>query len=228
MPADAWFFDVDLPLEDIAALHAVISRGERIRAGQFRFARDRNRFIARRGRLRLLLASYLGVAAADVVYTQNAFGKPAVAGDGELSFSLSHSHGLAMCAIAWEREVGCDLEWCDDELASRETAERLFSPVERRRLAALPPEQWREGFYNCWTRKEAFVKALGLGLAHPLDSFDVAVEPGQPAALLSPAAGWSMRGFAPRPSYLAAVVVAGDEQAVRFRGTIPWRARSAA
>ena len=228
MPADAWLFDVDLPFEDIAALHAVISRGERIRAGQFRFARDRNRFIARRGRLRLLLASYLGVRAEDVVYTQNAFGKPGVAGDDGLHFSLSHSHGVALCALAWERDVGCDLEWCDSELAEHETAERLFSTEEQRRLRALPPEQWVEGFYNCWTRKEAFVKALGLGLSHPLDSFDVSVAPDEAATLLSPATGWSMHGFAPRPGYLAAVVVAGDDQPVRFRGAIPWRARSAA
>src|SRR5262249_56606268 len=107
-------------------------------------------------------------------------------------------------------------------------AERLFSPEERRRLSALPPEQWRDGFYNCWTRKEAFVKALGLGLSHPLDSFDVAVEPGEPATLLSPVGGWSMQGFAPRPGYLAAAVVEGDGQAVRFRGTIPWRSTAAA
>lgn len=228
MPADAWLFDVNLAAEDVAALCPLLDRAEQARARQFRFARDRNRFIARRGRLRQLLGSYLGVAADQIVYAQNAFGKPFVAGEDGLHFSLSHSHGVALCALAWEREVGCDLEWCDEDLAAPETAERLFSIEERRRLRALPGEQWVEGFYNCWTRKEAFVKALGLGLSHPLGSFDVAVAPGEPAALLSPATGWSISGFAPRPGYLAAVVVAGEAQAVRFRGTVPWRTRSAA
>jgi 4'-phosphopantetheinyl transferase len=145
-----------------------------------------------------------------------------------LQFSLSHSHGVALCTIAWDRAVGCDLEWRDQELASRETADRLFSGQERDALHRLPAGQWIEGFYNCWTRKEAFVKALGRGLSHPLDSFDVSVAPGEPAALLAPAGAWSMDGFAPRHGFQAAVVVEGVGQAIRYRGVIPFPTRSAA
>jgi 4'-phosphopantetheinyl transferase len=228
MPADAWLFDVDLPADEVVALYRLLDREERARAMQFRFPRDRDRFIARRGRLRRLLGSYLGEAAEDIVFRHNDFGKPLILGDDGLQFSLSHSHGVALCAVAWDRAVGCDLEWQDEGLAERETADRLFSARERDVLHRLPPGQWIEGFYNCWTRKEAFVKALGRGLSHPLDSFDVSVSPGEPAALLSPAGRWSMHGLAPRNRFQAAVVVEGIDQAVRFRGVIPFQTRSAA
>ncbi len=132
-----------------------------------------------------------------------------ILGDDGLQFSLSHSHGVALCALAWDRAVGCDLEWRDEALASRETADRLFSARERTDLDRLPPHGWTEGFYNCWTRKEAFVKALGQGLSYPLESFDVSVAPGEPAVLRSGAGNWSMDAFAPRPGFQAAVVVEG-------------------
>jgi 4'-phosphopantetheinyl transferase len=228
MPADAWLFDVDLAGDEIAALYPLLDREERARAMQFRFARDRDRFIARRGRLRHLLGSYLGEAAEDIAFHHNDFGKPQILGDDGLQFSLSHSHGVALCAIAWDRAVGCDLEWRDAELACRETADRLFSARERADLHRLASAQWIEGFYNCWTRKEAFVKALGRGLSHPLDSFDVSVAPGEPAALLSRSGPWSMHGFSPRHGFQAAVVVEGVDQPVRFRGVIPRQSRSAA
>jgi len=228
MPADAWLFDVDLPAEDVFALYPLLDREERTRAMQFRFARDRDRFIARRGRLRHLLGSYLGEAAQDIVFRHNDHGKPLILGDEGLQFSLSHSHGVALCAVAWDCAVGCDLEWQDADLASRETADRLFSARERVDLDRLAPGQWIEGFYNCWTRKEAFVKALGRGLSHPLDSFDVSVAPGEPAALLSRSGQWSMDAFTPRHGFQAAVVVEGVDQAVRFRGVIPRQSRSAA
>lgn len=228
MPADAWLFDVDLPRAEITALYPLLDAEERARSMQFRFSPDRDRFIARRGRLRLLLGSYLGEPAQDIVFRHNDYGKPLILGDDGLQFSLSHSHGVALCALAWDHAVGCDLEWQDEALASREIADRLFSTRERTELHRLAPGQWIEGFYNCWTRKEAFVKALGRGLSHPLDSFDVSVAPGEPAALLSPSGHWSMHGFAPRHGLLAAVVVEGVDQPVRFRGVIPRQSRSAA
>jgi 4'-phosphopantetheinyl transferase len=228
MPADAWLFDVDLSEEELAALYPLLDCDEQARSMRFRFARDRDRFIARRGRVRRLLGSYLGEAPQDIAFHFNDFGKPLVVGDDALQFSLSHSHGVALCAVAWDRAVGCDLEWQDADLAARETADRLFSPRERADLDRLAPSQWIEGFYNCWTRKEAFVKAIGRGLSHPLDSFDVSVAPGEPAALLSRSGQWSMHGFAPRHGFQAAVVVEGLDEAVRFRGVIPRQARSAA
>jgi 4'-phosphopantetheinyl transferase len=228
MPADAWLFDVDLPGEEIAALYPLLDAEERARSMRFRFARDRDRFIARRGRLRHLLGSYLGEAARDIVFRHNDYGKPQIFGDDGLQFSLSHSHGVALCALAWDRAVGCDLEWRNRELASREIADRLFSARERSDLHRLPSHQWIDGFYNCWTRKEAFVKAIGQGLCYPLASFDVSVTPGEAADLLSCVGDWSIDAFSPRSGFQAAVVVEGAAQPVRFRGTIPSATRSAA
>lgn len=228
MPADAWLFDLDLPAGEIAALYPLLDREERVRSMRFRFARDRDRFIARRGRLRLLLGSYLGEAAQDIDLRIDDFGKPFILGDDGLQFNVSHSHGFALCALAWDRAVGCDLEWRNRELASRETAERLFSPRERSDLHRLPSHQWIEGFYNCWTRKEAFVKAIGRGLSYPLESFAVSVAPGEAADLLYGVGEWSIDAFSPRPGFQAAVVVEGAAEPVRFRGTIPSATRSAA
>ena len=104
------------------------------------------------------------------------FGKPCVA-EGDLRFSLSHSRGLALYAVARGLEVGCDLEFRDPRLACGRVAERFFSPPELHALRSLPAERWAEGFFNGWTRKEAYVKARGLGLSLPLDSFAVTLAP---------------------------------------------------
>jgi 4'-phosphopantetheinyl transferase len=103
-------------------------------------------------------------------------------------------------------EVGCDIEWRDPDLACPAVADRLFSPDERTALASLSGTAWVEGFFNCWTRKEAYVKALGLGLSYPLHAFSVSVAPGEPARLIDANPGWSLSSFEPASGYQAALV----------------------
>ena len=103
--------------------------------------------------------------------------------------------------------LGCDIEWRNPELACPKVAERLFAPDEYEALCALPPDQWVAGFFNCWTRKEAYVKALGLGLSYPLDAFTVSVAPGEPACFTSDEKGWTLTSFEPMPGYQAALVL---------------------
>lgn len=209
MLVETRLFELDRTPEEIARLHAMLDEDERAQSTRFRFARDRRRFIARRGWLRTVLGEQLSRAPAEIVFVRNEFGKPFARQNGGLRFNLSHSDGLALCVIGRGVEVGCDLERRNPALACDETAERLFAPGERRSLRLLARPQWVEGFFNCWTRKEAYIKAIGLGLSHPLDAFEVSLRPDEPARLMRGAAGWSLRAFEPAPDYHAAIVVQG-------------------
>ncbi|MFZ0912892.1 MAG: 4'-phosphopantetheinyl transferase superfamily protein [Candidatus Korobacteraceae bacterium] len=127
-----------------------------------------------------------------------------------IRFNLSHSHGLALYAFAYRREVGIDLELIQTDFGGEAVAERFFSPRELAQLRALSVELRAEGFFNCWTRKEAYVKARGDGLQIQLDSFDVSLTPGYPNALnSSDCLRWSLCSFQPAPQFVAAVVAEG-------------------
>src|SRR5579872_5512617 len=135
---------------------AMLSDDERQRAGRFHFLRDCHRYIVRRGRLRELLARGLGCLPRQVPLSCNRFGKPCIDG-GDLDFNLSHSAGLALYVIARQLDIGCDIEWRIPSLAGSAIAKRFFSPLEVETLANLPSGQRDEAFFNCWTRKEAYL-----------------------------------------------------------------------
>lgn len=184
---------------------------EQIRAAAFRFTSDTSRFVARRARLREILSGYTGEAPERLAFAHGAHGKP-VLRDGSLHFSLSHSHGLMMLAVA-EVEVGCDIEWIDLDLDWPPIAERLFAPAECEALGRLHEDQARRGFFDCWARKEAYVKALGQGLSYPLDAFEVSVDRD---ARMCAEAGWAIADVVPGNGYSGAVVARADVVTVAF------------
>lgn len=193
----------------------MLAMDEQARAARYRFPKDRDHFIAARGLLRVLLSRYLRVSPADFTFLYSGLGKPSLAehqGAG-LRFNVSHSHGLALLAFAQGRELGVDLESVRPEVAGLRIAERYFSPAEVAALRALPESQQTEAFFNCWTRKEAYIKARGDGLSARLDLFDVSLAPGHPAALLRTATDepsrWTMMALEPGTGYQAALVVEG-------------------
>ena len=197
---------------------ASLSPDERRRAERFHFQQHRVRFITARYILRTLLGRYLQLKPEQLRFDYNAYGKPSLAGGEDqtaLRFNLSHAHELALYAFARDREVGLDLEYIRHDFACEEIAEHFFSDREVAALRALPANQRREAFFNCWTRKEAYVKALGEGLSVALDGFDVSLAPGEPAALLSVRdkteqwLHWSLRELTPGAGYVAAVAVEG-------------------
>jgi 4'-phosphopantetheinyl transferase len=199
-------FDLDLPRAELDEYRCWLDADECLRASAFRRPIDRDRFVARRGQMRAQLGQELGVAPQMVRIAADAHGKPFLRDDPDLAFNLSDSNGLALLATIRGGAVGCDIEWRNPELACPRVAERLFAREEYKALTALPPEQWIAGFYNCWTRKEAYVKAIGLGLSHPLDAFTVSVAPGEPARFTSDQPGWTLSAFEPAPGYQAALV----------------------
>jgi 4'-phosphopantetheinyl transferase len=185
---------------------AMLRPEELARAARFRFARDAERYVVRRGKLRELLGARLGCAPSEVPLNTSRFGKLSVAGS-DLRFSLSHSNGVVLYVLGRDAEIGCDIEWRRPELAKEGVAERFFSDRELQSLRDVPRSRWVEAFFNCWTRKEAFVKALGFGVSYPLKAFDVSLAPGEPAALLRGPLGWLLRSFEPLDGLQAAIAV---------------------
>ncbi len=213
---DTYCVNVDTSEIDVDRYGAILSAEERGRAGQFCFERDRRRYVARRGILREFIESYLDCDPAGVAFVHNAYGKPAVA-QGDLRFNLSHSHGMALYAFCRGADVGCDIERRDPKFAAEQIPERFFSPDEVRALRSLPLNEQTEAFFNCWTRKEAYIKAVGRGLSIALDSFDVSLAPTEPAALRRGCEGWSVQSFEPLAGFQAAIVAQGTNWRLNFK-----------
>jgi 4'-phosphopantetheinyl transferase len=214
-----WRASLDLPSADVQSLLAILSEEERARAQRFRSTRDGQRSIASRGLLRLLLARYLAADPSRIRFRYNREGKPKLADEAvgrNLRFNVSHSQGLALFAFTRGHELGVDLERMDRAVSRERIPEHFFSPRECAALRALPVEQQPEAFFACWTRKEAYIKAKGKGLAIRLDQFDVSLAPGEPAALLETAEGsrealrWSLHTLSAAPGYAGALAIEGQ------------------
>ncbi len=225
-----WGAVLSLPEATIATLYTLLTSDEQERAGRLYFARDQQHFIIARGVLRLLLSRYTNVPPQHLRFCYGTHGKPALIPEhgGTLwHFNLSHSGGVALYAITRQRQVGVDVERIRPEFAAADNiAERFFSPQEVAALRALPRTAQIAAFFACWSRKEAYIKARGLGLALPLESFDVSLTPGAPAALLATrddpaeAGRWRLATLTPASGYAAALAVAGqDWQASCWRWT---------
>jgi len=213
-----WRAQLNQSPEIAESLVRILSPDEHHRAERFHFAKDRAHFIISHAALRKIIGSYLDVRPEDVRFSFGPQGKPSLTEDcygSGLRFNMAHSHGLALYAVTRGREVGIDLEHVRKDFDTREIADRFFSRREVAMLSALPEAARSEGFFNCWTRKEAYIKAVGRGLLLPLDSFDVSLAPGEPASLLSTrdnpldVSRWSLRALAPGEDYAAAVAVEG-------------------
>jgi 4'-phosphopantetheinyl transferase len=218
-----WYASLDRPAAQVKRLRQMLSADEQARADRFRFTCDRSRWIVARGLLRTILARYLNVHPCEIRFAYGARGKPALAAehvDETLTFNLSHTDDLAAYAIGRTTEIGIDIERIRSVPELEGIAEAFFSLAERSALMSLPESERRIGFFNCWTRKEAYIKATGDGLAHPLDRFDVSLMPDEPATLLhvdgSPwqASEWSLLALAPAPDVSGALAVRGTTQTV--------------
>jgi 4'-phosphopantetheinyl transferase len=178
----------------------------------------------------LVLSGYLGTGPDAIAFRSNGDGKPRLAHPERLRFNLSHSGVLGLLAVSANREVGIDVEEIRDLEDIEDLAKTCFSPVEQAAFAAVPAVQRSWALFAGWTRKEAFLKALGEGLSRPLDSFDVSLAPGEPARLLrvegapSAPASYAIRSLEPAPGYVGALVVDGIQMTLRWRR---WDALSA-
>ena len=215
-----WRASLDQSAFVVEQLRGTLAGDEKVRAGRFHFERDRVRYVVARGGLRAVLGRYLGVPPGRLRFDYSPYGKPSLAaefGGGELDFNVSHSHSLALLAFARGRALGVDVEHLRAGAADDRLAERFFSANEVAALRALPAARQTRAFFDCWTRKEAYVKARGEGLSFPLADFDVSLRPGEPAALLCvrgderEAARWTLRALDVAPNYAAALVAEGRD-----------------
>lgn len=206
-------------------LRSTLSPDELSRSEKFHFEPDRRSFINRRGILRVILASYLDTLPASVRFSYNAFGKPSIDGPVQVNnfrFNLSHSAQLLRIAVAINREVGIDVEVVDESVPIDSVASRVFAPRELAELKALPESLRRARFFSCWTRKEAYIKARGLGLSMPLDSIDLSAEPGRSAILVEEAGTndvvhWRVENLESNAHYSTAIAAMGrDWQVLRL------------
>ncbi|WP_338247669.1 4'-phosphopantetheinyl transferase family protein [Dictyobacter halimunensis] len=184
-----WYAVLEQPKSVVEQLYQTLSTEERARARRFYFEHDRQHFIVGRGVLRDVLGRYIGLDAQQLHFCYGAHGKPALLqlrANDILNFNVSHSHGIALYAVALNRELGVDVEHMRHLADAEQIADNFFSLSERKALRSLMTQDQRtEAFFSCWTRKEAYVKALGNGLSQPLDQFDVSLLPGEAAELLA-------------------------------------------
>lgn len=195
-----WSASLDVSSSDLRGLAASVSREERQRADRFQRPLDRARFLAARGWLRRLLADELLCAPAEVRIFTGQRGKPGLL-SSELCFSASRSDGVALYATSWKMNVGVDVEAIKPTADLDGLAARFFSPAERRALSALPPTLRPAAFFDCWTRKEAYVKGIGAGLSFALDTIDTWAG----SARRTRMSGWSVHQVDVAPGFAAAV-----------------------
>lgn len=194
-------------------LEALLDDAERARVKRYAFERDRLVYIAAHALGRRLLADWAGGVPQDWRFTVGEHGKPEVAvspGAPRLRLNLSHTNGLAAAALTEEHDVGIDVEWLDRRAPTMELARRFFAEAECTHLAAVPEAEFVEAFLAFWTLKEAYVKAIGKGLAQPLHSFAFTLEPPAirfDAALMDDPARWLFRRFRPGEHHLLALAL---------------------
>jgi 4'-phosphopantetheinyl transferase len=207
-----------LHLDDHAPQRYVSALGEaeRTRADRLRTASGYRSFVLTRAVLRRLLAGYVGRS--DVVFRYGPHGKPALAGGAQVAFNVSHTRSRAVLAFRACGRVGVDIEEVRANVAGDRLADRFFVPAEAAALRALPPADQLAGFFRCWARKEAVVKAVGDGLSHDLRSFTVSVDPQAPAALRTATGeAWQLYDLDAGPDHAAALAVSGPAPPMALR-----------
>ena len=218
-----WSAPLNISNATLTWFAACLDTDEQARAARFHFDRHRNQFIAGRGWLRTITGWYLRTDPAKLIFKYSDFGKPSISESVEtvpLTFNLAHSGELALYAFTLGREVGIDIEVIDPKFASETIAQQFFSPKEVAALLKFPINERPHAFFDCWTRKEAFIKAQGMGLSLPLNQFEVSLEHDQPALLhtawdAAEAARWSLINIDAAPGYAAALAVRAGQYSLQ-------------
>ncbi|HEX9727594.1 MAG TPA: 4'-phosphopantetheinyl transferase superfamily protein [Gemmatimonadales bacterium] len=221
-----WLGSLEAPADRIAQIASTLSAEEQARIARFRFQRERRRYTVRRATLRMLLGTFLDTPPRTIRFAYGAHGKPSIAtpaSGARLRFNLSDADDLALYAFTLDRELGVDIEGVRAMPDASDIAERFFSAAEYAVFQSVPTAKQPDAFFNCWTRKEAFVKAIGDGLTCPLDCFEVSLLPGEPAVMLrmrdddGGASRWTFWHLEPLPGYVGAVTVEARDLSVVCR-----------
>ncbi len=170
-----WLVNLKLEKKSIEYLERTLNSDEIEKSNKFHFEKDRNSFIVARGSLRIILSKYFFVTPQEILFNYNEYGKPFLdyPKTKNINFNLSHSKDLALVGVTKYGKIGVDIEHLNREIVTKDIVKNYFSKNEIVELFDLPADKQLKGFFSCWTRKEAYIKAEGKGLSIPLDSFDV-------------------------------------------------------
>ncbi|NEP16894.1 MAG: 4'-phosphopantetheinyl transferase superfamily protein [Leptolyngbya sp. SIO4C1] len=211
-------WEIPLQLSNISHYWDCLSEVEQSRANRFRFERDRHQFVHARGSLRHILSGYTQISPDRLEFLYGDYGKPQLAAQPDLQFNLSHSAGQALCAIAYQRRVGVDLEQVRLMSHFQSLSQRCLTPLEAETLAPLSQPEAQRQFLQYWTCKEAYLKAIGQGLTQSLQTVEVQLS-GPPQLLQVPEAGdWALTILQSRlpDDFVGAVVSEGQVPVERF------------
>ncbi|MFL5448489.1 MAG: 4'-phosphopantetheinyl transferase family protein [Gemmatimonadales bacterium] len=210
-----WHADLEVEGGRLAQLASYLDQNELARAARFHFERDQQRFMAGRGLLRQILASYLDLAPKAVRFGYTGNGKPYLLSHSELHFNVSHAAETLVVAVAGDRPLGVDVEVLPLDAADAGVANLVFCASERAGLEALDPMEYSRIFARLWTRKEAYIKADGRGMTLQLDHIDVGTLPEgillyQPELnQWTPSPDWTLHTLSPSPSYVCSLAFEG-------------------
>ena len=207
-----------------AGMEEILSDDERARAERFRFQRQKKQYIAARGFLRIILGKYLEINPDQISFEYNMHGKPSICGASgdKIRFNLSHSDGLALYAVTGGREIGVDLERLQPFSLDERTIARCLTPLEIKRLQVLPVNAQTRFFFDCWTRKESYLKACGEGLMVSPNQIETSSFSESPAAEVikndceTRQTHWSFQNLPPIPGHAAALAVEGSNVRLKF------------
>ena len=211
-----WSVALDIDIKTQIRYWKVLSEEERQRAEAFKFVKDKIKYIACRGALRQLMGHYLKTPANEISIEYVKNGKPHH--NSNLEFNVSHSRDMAVIGFTYDTILGIDIEFIHRKIEFHQIARRFFSTNESDIVINAPRESMHQYFYNCWTRKEAFIKALGDGLSFPLDQFEVTCAPDEVPKLMSTkwdeteVEKWSLWAFEKSKDYVGALAIQGPEK----------------
>ncbi|MGQ0541500.1 MAG: 4'-phosphopantetheinyl transferase family protein [Blastocatellia bacterium] len=220
-----WSANLDRDLTFVHSMFNTLSANEKLRAAKFRFEQDRDHFVVGRGFLRNVLAVYLGLSAGEIQFSYSRFGKPSlirVAQQPPLHFNLSHSNGMALLAVSATNEIGIDIEFVDQGFDWRRIADNYFSAQELSEMNSISEKKQTEAFFTGWTRKEALIKALGMGLSYPLNQFEASMTATDIRQVMlddecKQMRKWTLVSIPTEPRYVAALAIEDGFKAIRFR-----------
>jgi 4'-phosphopantetheinyl transferase len=225
-----WLVQPDAISERLPDFSSILSRDEQERAARFHKRIDAKRYASTRASLRCLLGNYLRLDPQLLRFAYDSYGKPRLSEEAHsvpLRFSVSHSSALALFGVVLHRNIGVDIEYMRSDVEVTDLAERFFSRREAGIIGRLSGELRLEAFFRCWTRKEAYLKALGQGLSYGLDRVEVTLTPDEPAVILRAADDldvskrWTLQDLAPAPGYFGAAAVEGTNLTFK-RLTTSW------
>ena len=221
----AWLACLEKSPYLIQKLATTLSSEEHKRAYRYRFEKDKIHFILSHGILRTLIGHYISKPADQLEFVREDHGKPRLRnefGKQSIHFNFSRSGTIALYAFTRDQEIGVDVEKIRNVSDMELIVQHYFSKREKSEFFTLPECEKKTAFFNCWTRKEAYIKAIGTGLSHPLDEFDVSLNPREPPKLLGikgdseVVSQWEIFGFTPSSGYVAAIAIKNRRYKLKF------------